>query len=213
VSITDSKGKLRDADAVLGDIAARFGDMEDGAEKTALSMQLFGRSGSRMIPLLDAGAEGLADMRREARELGLVMGSDAQKGSEEINDNLRRLSLIATGLWRGAIAPLVPALGELVQQFLEWRKANAAVLRQRITASLGLLLRVVKALTQAFLFVTSVMADLSTHTTTLAVVVGVLTVAFVAMHAAAVGAAIATAAAWAAAAAPFIAMSARRRCI
>jgi len=208
VSITDSKGKLRDADAVLGDIAARFGDMEDGAEKTALSMQLFGRSGSRMIPLLDAGAEGLAEMRREARELGLVMDSDAQKGSEEINDNLRRLSLIATGLWRGAIAPLVPALGELVKQFLEWRKANAAVLRQRITASLGLLLRAVKALTSAFLFVTSVMADLSTHTTTLTVLAIGLTAALVAMNTAAVAAAVSTAAAWAAAAAPFVAIAA-----
>ncbi len=42
-------GKLLATDEVLGNIADKFEKMPDGAEKTAMAMQLFGRAGKQMI--------------------------------------------------------------------------------------------------------------------------------------------------------------------
>lgn len=134
-------GKLLSADEVLGSIADKFKTLPDGAEKTALAMQLFGRAGKQMIPLLNKGSEELDTLRQEARDLGLVMGEDATEASEELNDNLKRLHEISRGLWRGVIGPLIPAIGELVKRFLAWRKANAAILAQRLRGFIDIAVR------------------------------------------------------------------------
>jgi hypothetical protein len=46
INITDASGKLRSSTAVLGEIADRFSRLEDGSTKTALAMQIFGKSGA-----------------------------------------------------------------------------------------------------------------------------------------------------------------------
>ena len=46
ISITDTSGQLRGADEVFIEIADRFGRLEDGSTKTALAMQLFGKTGA-----------------------------------------------------------------------------------------------------------------------------------------------------------------------
>ena len=57
VQATDANGHLRDTEAVLMDVANRFEGMESGAAKTALAQELFGKTGSKMIPLLETLAE------------------------------------------------------------------------------------------------------------------------------------------------------------
>ena len=43
VSSTDASGKIRSVDAVMLDIADKFSKLPDGAQKTALAMQIFGK--------------------------------------------------------------------------------------------------------------------------------------------------------------------------
>ncbi len=60
VSATDSSGKLLSADAVMLQVADRFKQLPDGAEKTALALQLFGKAGAEMIPVLNQGGEAIS---------------------------------------------------------------------------------------------------------------------------------------------------------
>jgi hypothetical protein len=52
VDVRESTGALREPDAVLLDLAKKFEDLEDGAAKTGLAMQIFGKQGAAMIPVL-----------------------------------------------------------------------------------------------------------------------------------------------------------------
>lgn len=201
VQLKGSDGKLRSADEVLGDIAEKFSTMPDGVEKTALALETFGRAGKQMIPFLNEGREGLEELRQEARDLGLVMSDESVKASEELNDNLARLRVITQGLWRQAIAPLIPAINELVVRFMKWRKENAAIMAQRIQAVMGALIKTVKLLTDALGLVVDNLDAIKIAAISLTAVWAVL-------HAEAVAAAIATAAAWAIAALPFAAIAA-----
>jgi lambda family phage tail tape measure protein len=63
VSFANADGSLRPTEAILTDIAARFKTMPDGPQKTAAAMDLFGRTGREMIPILNQGAEGMERMR------------------------------------------------------------------------------------------------------------------------------------------------------
>lgn len=203
-------GKLKATDEVLGSIADKFQAMPDGAEKTAMAMQLFGRAGKQMIPLLNKGSAALEETRKEARELGLVMGEDAVEGSEELNDNLKRLHAISQGLWRSAIAPLIPAISDLVKRFLEWRKENGKLIAQKLQVFIGLLVKGVGLLGDAFDFVikNATAFKILLGTAGLFLVVNQLAAAMGALSIASVGAALATAKAWLIAAAPFIAIGA-----
>lgn len=101
------------ADQAMEVIAEQFSDMEDGANKTALAVALFGRSGAQMIPLLNGGAEALKAQRAEAELLGLVFSTSASKSAEEFNDNLTRLKKSAEGIVTQIASHFIPGLSEL----------------------------------------------------------------------------------------------------
>ena len=72
IDLKDSSGQLQATDKVLAQIADRFKSMPDGPQKTALAMQLFGRQGKDMIPFLNQGSAGLAELNKKAHELGVT---------------------------------------------------------------------------------------------------------------------------------------------
>jgi hypothetical protein len=110
IKVTDSAGKLKSSDAVFAEIAERFASFEDGAAKTALAVDLFGKSGAKLVPVLNGGAAGIKSMRDEAEKLGAVIGSDLTKQADEFNDNLLRLSVVSSAAGRALAENLLPFL-------------------------------------------------------------------------------------------------------
>lgn len=127
VSAKNSDGSLRGSIDVMGDISERFASMPAGAEKTALAIELFGRSGAKLIPLLNAGKSGLAEMTAEAERLGLVIGTETALAAEKFNDNLTRLQSVGTGLANVAMAALLPALVGITDALVAFSQNGEAV--------------------------------------------------------------------------------------
>lgn len=111
ISVKDADGNLKSSDQVMNELADRFSRIEDGAGKTALAVKIFGKAGADMIPLLNAGSRGIAEMKEEAERLGVIIGGDLAKKSEEFNDNLTRmgaaLDAVKIALAGGVIDDLV----------------------------------------------------------------------------------------------------------
>lgn len=122
IKTTDASGKLRSNADILGDVAERFATMEDGAVKTAIAVDIFGKSGAELIPLLNAGRQGLKDSADEAKRFGLIVGKEAVVAAEQFNDNLTRLAALSKGASVVMTGDLVKGLGEATKAFLE---ANA----------------------------------------------------------------------------------------
>ena len=62
LSAKDASGHLKSADAVMFEVANKFKTMPAGVEKTALAIQLFGRSGAEMVPMLNLGGDAIEKM-------------------------------------------------------------------------------------------------------------------------------------------------------
>ena len=137
VSVTDANGGLRASDQVLADVAAKFATYEDGAAKSALAVELFGKSGAQMIPLLNSGADGLAEMQAEAEALGLVLGTDAAKSAEAFNDNLTRLAKVQEGFVNRIAQELVPTLDALTTRLFESARSSGAFEQAARAAAAG----------------------------------------------------------------------------
>jgi ribosomal protein L12E/L44/L45/RPP1/RPP2 len=131
-SYKDASGKLRPAEEVIGDIAEHFKTMPDGAEKTALAVQLFGRSGARMVSMLNEGKDGLQALRMEAHELGLVLDADTIKLGDDVGDNIDRIKSIFKALKVQVGSALFPILKQITDNVLNWVKANKELIKQRI---------------------------------------------------------------------------------
>lgn len=152
VAVLDAGGKLKTSDQILAEIADRFQSMPDGIQKSALAMELFGKSGARMIPLLNGGSAGLAELRKEAEALGLVISGTSAAQAEVFNDNLTRLGKVAEGAGNQIAADLLPSLADLTDLMVEVNKEGAAtnVLAGVLGGGLKILATVVLIAANAF---------------------------------------------------------------
>jgi len=134
VNAKDSKGEIRGQMELFEEIADKLAKTENETLKVALANDLFGRSGAKLLPLLNEGAEGLRALREEARELGFVLSSEDAAAMEQFNDDLERLKRSWAGFKTQIVVALMPALQGLVNRSLDWLKANRALIRSRIEA-------------------------------------------------------------------------------
>lgn len=119
VNTRNADGSLRGTTAVLLDVADKFTRLEDGAAKTALAVEIFGKSGTEMVPLLNSGSEGIAQMTAMAEKLGLVIEDSAAAQAGQFNDTLELLGLGVQGVGSRIAAQLLPTLNNLTGSFLE----------------------------------------------------------------------------------------------
>jgi hypothetical protein len=119
VAVRGSDGQMRTTEAVFMDTAAGFAAMRDGGEKTALAIQLFGRSGTDLIPLLNAGRDGISALRAEAQRLGIVLDEQTAKAGEVLNDELTRLQTAMRGLSFDVGRTVIPTLRGLTEWLRE----------------------------------------------------------------------------------------------
>lgn len=122
----NADGSLRDTNKVLLDLADRFKDLPDGAEKAALAQKVFGKSGAEMIPLLNQGSESLREMIEEYQKYGGVTTETARR-SDAFNDQMEKLKLVGGSLTRGITAELLPALQNIVTVFLDIKSSGDSV--------------------------------------------------------------------------------------
>jgi len=119
VSITDANGKLKSADQVLLEISDRFSATADDANKTAVAVDIFGKSGADMIPTLNAGSDALLELMNQARQFGLVMSNEAIQNAASFNDSLDMLSEVSRGYSNQLATALLPALNTLAGYLID----------------------------------------------------------------------------------------------
>lgn len=139
VSVRDAGGNVRSTEAILYDVADAFAGAEDSAGKTAISMELFGKSGAALIPLLNGGAAGLKKAGDEAERFGLVIDQKTAAAAEEFNDNLARMQKMAAGVGTKIAAELLPHLERLSAMFLQNAQDADAV--SRASEGIGIAIR------------------------------------------------------------------------
>ncbi len=72
-------------------IADRLSKIEDPTTRAALAMELLGKSGTRLLPLLKDGAAGIEALQQQARDLGLTISTQSAKDAALLTDTLNIL--------------------------------------------------------------------------------------------------------------------------
>lgn len=88
--------------------------VQDESERTVLAQELLGKGAVELGPLLNGTADEIDEMKQAVHDLGGVMSNDAIKQSAQFQDNLQDLKTAITGLKRGFLSDLLPAVNEVM---------------------------------------------------------------------------------------------------
>lgn len=113
IAYTNTDGSLRDSTEVMLDVADKFSTMQDGAQKSAMAMDIFGKSGADMVPFLNQGREGISALTDQADRLGVTLTGDVADAAGQFNDNIDILKGAAQGFGNQVMKGLLPALNNL----------------------------------------------------------------------------------------------------
>lgn len=129
--------RLRDFDALAPDqafekLADSIANIRDPIEKAALAQDFFGRGGKTLLPLLNEGAAGIREMRKEFRELGGGFTNDGAAGAEEFVDAMLRAETVVDSFKIAAFEEFSPLLTEMIDGIREWGQENRAAISEEL---------------------------------------------------------------------------------
>lgn len=166
VSLNDGRDQMQKLEAV----ADKFQHMEDGPKKAALAMQLFGRSGRDLIPVLNLGSSGIEALNAKLGEYGVV-NEDAVAKGVALAESTNETKLGFMGMWNvltDSLAPafkmLVDGVNSMIQAFVQSYQSGGLiyVLFQGIAAAIEIVVAVIEGLATVFKAVWDVIVDILT---------------------------------------------------
>jgi len=112
-------------------IASALASIEDPTRKAAVAQMVFGRVGTRLLPLLADGAEGIEALRQAARDMGLTISTESAKRAEVLGDRLDDVKMVARAAAFAVGDALAPAMIEAAKRAIvlavgvnKWVQAN-----------------------------------------------------------------------------------------
>jgi len=128
LNAADLVGKHPDEQFVT--IAKALADIRDPTERAALAMQLLGRSGTAILPMLRRGGAEFDALRERARKLGLVIGREEAEAADNLDDAFTDLTLTVNRLLGAVGQALAPILGAVATQLADVAAWTRRVVRE-----------------------------------------------------------------------------------
>lgn len=119
-TLEDIKGK--NTVEVFKMIQERLRGMKDGAEKTRVEMELFGRTGYQMHAMLNMSAEQMDKVAERAKAMGLIIDDETAAKSAKLNRELKDLENTGKRLAVSIGHELVPVFNDYAKGVLDVAK-------------------------------------------------------------------------------------------
>lgn len=103
-------------------IQERLRGMKDGAEKTRVEMELFGRTGYQMHAMLNMSAEQMDKVAERAKAMGLIIDDETAAKSAKLNRELKDLENTGKRLAVSIGHELVPVFNDYAKEVLDVAK-------------------------------------------------------------------------------------------
>ena len=126
IRLTTASGATKNAEALFNELSDALKDVKNDSDKASIAADLFGQKvGIKMLNLLRNGSAGMAKMRREARELGIVIDEQLIRNAEDAQTKLDLMGRVISANVNSALITLAPQLVEASKRFAEFAKIAA----------------------------------------------------------------------------------------
>ena len=121
-------------------IADRLAAIEDPTIRATAAMELFGRSGTQLLPMLEGGAAGIEQLQEQARKLGLTISTEDAKAAERFSDTLE----IMWKVLKQNVFVIGSALVPVLTQAAQWLTKTSTVAADWIKKNKELIVTIFK---------------------------------------------------------------------
>ena len=130
-------------------IARAIANTESPTIRAATAQEIFGRAGTKLLPLFKEGPAGLEALRKKAHELGIVFDQEAANKAAVLNDAITTLKSSLSGVGNVVAGTLAPAITGLVGKITgvivkvkEWMTAHPGLSGAiiKVVTAMGLLM-------------------------------------------------------------------------
>lgn len=111
-------------------IADAMSNVQDATMQSAIAQEIFGRSGTQLLPLINEGRAGLNAYALEARQLGIVFDQEGAAKAELFTDTMDELKKT----FQGVIITIGPFIADNLIPLANWIKENVISVREWIAA-------------------------------------------------------------------------------
>lgn len=137
ISIDQIQGK--NTLEVFSIIQDRLRNMKDGAEKTRVEMELFGKTGYQLHGMLNLSAEAMKQVEERARAMGLIINDEAAQKSASFNRQLKDMEQTGKRLAIMIGQELLPVVMEYAQGAIDLTKSYSNLATEQKEAISGLI--------------------------------------------------------------------------
>ena len=134
-------------------ITKKVATIKDPLKKAAFASAAFSRAGVDMLKFMEAGTEGIAKLRGEARKYGAVISNQAAAQSEKFIDSLTNLKSSLGGIGKTFSTKLIPFLTSAMQRFADFWALNKRIIGVGMD-------RFISGVGKAFNFLKPIISDL-----------------------------------------------------
>jgi len=134
IPMRDAKGQVRSLTDMLPELSDAFEKNTNPAVRTRMAMEMFGKSGSKLIGTLGQGGKSLRELFAELESSGRVLSAGAVGRLDKLDENLEELGVRYKVLSGEIMSRAAPAMQRLVERMQGWISANREVIAQRIGA-------------------------------------------------------------------------------
>jgi hypothetical protein len=147
VRTKDASGHLLTLEEVLPELADRFHEIQNPAERAAAAQAIFGRNGQKMAVILAHGAEGIEELKHEFAELGGGFDPEAIENANELHHATVKLEFAFASFKNTIALKVFPLLSHVFETathagaaFSKWAKDTTLVEHavEGLTATVGL---------------------------------------------------------------------------
>lgn len=132
-SAEDVARKLKDPSALMLEILGRLEQL-DKAAQIRIADELFGGSaGERFVELLEQGADRIADTKKEAADLGIVMSDELIAKADQLNREFNTVAATVGVALKSAIISAAASLSDFIDGFREFENQRSTTLQTRQT--------------------------------------------------------------------------------
>jgi len=134
----------------------------DTTERAKLATELFGKAGTELAPILNSGTAGIADLKQEAHDLGLVMSNESVTSGVELGDTIENLKDSFGAIGTKLAVDLMP----VIQQVADYITAHMPEIQAVIQTVFDVVGSVIEAIKPIITGLISIISDVVTSAQT-----------------------------------------------
>jgi hypothetical protein len=109
-----------DASDAFSQIAEKISTLPTASDRARAAMDIFGKQGQALMPMLSEGAAGIAKATAEAERLGLTFSRVDASKLDAANDAVARIGSLVKGYLTKAVIALAPYVEAVADKLLDW---------------------------------------------------------------------------------------------